>query len=291
MDSITIRTATPRGTRARRSTVTNGFSSSANSAPMMNSRSTGPAARRMTYRPDHRERERDELHPARNDEARVLRSAHGQYGYSTSSSRERLSCTPTSILFIGDVVARAGRRAVRDMLPGLREELELDFVVANGENAAGGIGITPKEAEGAVRRRRRRDHARQPHVPPPRGLAVPRRAAEHPAPGELPAHAARPRHDDRRARRHVARRRQPQRQPLPAGGQPGAGDDRRGAEGGRRTPITCWSTCTPRRRARRSRSAGTSTATSRPSSARTRTCRPPTRACSRAGPPTSPTSA
>jgi metallophosphoesterase (TIGR00282 family) len=36
---------------------------------------------------------------------------------------------------------------VRDLLPGLREELELDFVVANGENAAGGIGITPKEAD------------------------------------------------------------------------------------------------------------------------------------------------
>ena len=51
MDSITIRTATPRGTRARRSTITNGFSSSAMSAPMMNSRSTGPAARRTTYKP------------------------------------------------------------------------------------------------------------------------------------------------------------------------------------------------------------------------------------------------
>ena len=36
---------------------------------------------------------------------------------------------------------------VRELLPGLREELVLDFVVANGENAAGGIGITPKEAD------------------------------------------------------------------------------------------------------------------------------------------------
>jgi 2',3'-cyclic-nucleotide 2'-phosphodiesterase len=53
----------------------------------------------------------------------------------------------TSILFIGDVVARVGRRVVRDLLPGLRDELDLDFVVANGENAAGGIGITPKEAD------------------------------------------------------------------------------------------------------------------------------------------------
>ena len=57
------------------------------------------------------------------------------------------SPTVTAILFIGDVVARAGRRVVRDLVPGLREELGLDFVVANGENAAGGIGITPKEAD------------------------------------------------------------------------------------------------------------------------------------------------
>jgi hypothetical protein len=53
----------------------------------------------------------------------------------------------TAILFVGDVVAAAGRRALRDLLPALREEHALDFVVVNGENAAGGIGITPKTAE------------------------------------------------------------------------------------------------------------------------------------------------
>jgi 2',3'-cyclic-nucleotide 2'-phosphodiesterase len=53
----------------------------------------------------------------------------------------------TAILFIGDVVARTGRRVVRELLPSLREEQGLDWVVANGENAAGGIGITPKEAD------------------------------------------------------------------------------------------------------------------------------------------------
>jgi metallophosphoesterase (TIGR00282 family) len=53
----------------------------------------------------------------------------------------------TRILFVGDVVARAGRRVVRELLPGLREELGADFVVVNGENAAGGLGITPKEAD------------------------------------------------------------------------------------------------------------------------------------------------
>lgn len=51
------------------------------------------------------------------------------------------------ILFIGDVVGRAGRRAVREVLPLLKREEEIDFVVANGENAAGGIGITPEKAE------------------------------------------------------------------------------------------------------------------------------------------------
>jgi len=46
------------------------------------------------------------------------------------------------ILLIGDVMGRAGRRAVRALLPGLRRELRLDLVVANGENAAGGVGLT-----------------------------------------------------------------------------------------------------------------------------------------------------
>jgi metallophosphoesterase (TIGR00282 family) len=53
----------------------------------------------------------------------------------------------TTILFVGDVVGRPGRRALTDLLPALREELDLTFVVVNGENAAGGIGITPKEAD------------------------------------------------------------------------------------------------------------------------------------------------
>ena len=53
----------------------------------------------------------------------------------------------TSILFVGDVVARTGRQALDRALPVLREELAPDFVVVNGENAAGGIGITPKEAD------------------------------------------------------------------------------------------------------------------------------------------------
>jgi metallophosphoesterase (TIGR00282 family) len=53
----------------------------------------------------------------------------------------------TAILFVGDVVGSTGRRVVRSMLPALRSELQADFVVLNGENASGGIGITPKHAD------------------------------------------------------------------------------------------------------------------------------------------------
>lgn len=46
------------------------------------------------------------------------------------------------ILMIGDVVGRPGRRAVKENLPGLIQDQKIDLVVANGENAAGGNGIT-----------------------------------------------------------------------------------------------------------------------------------------------------
>jgi hypothetical protein len=52
-----------------------------------------------------------------------------------------------SILFVGDIVGGAGRRALLALLPSLRERHELDFVVVNGENAAGGLGITSKIAK------------------------------------------------------------------------------------------------------------------------------------------------
>ncbi len=46
------------------------------------------------------------------------------------------------ILFVGDVVGRSGRTIVTERLPGLVRDWKLDFVVVNGENAAGGFGIT-----------------------------------------------------------------------------------------------------------------------------------------------------
>ncbi|HWL51535.1 MAG TPA: TIGR00282 family metallophosphoesterase [Chthoniobacteraceae bacterium] len=48
------------------------------------------------------------------------------------------------ILFLGDVVGEPGRRAVIESIPELKKELQLDFIIVNGENAAGGRGITPK---------------------------------------------------------------------------------------------------------------------------------------------------
>ncbi|MGC8722366.1 MAG: TIGR00282 family metallophosphoesterase [Acidobacteriota bacterium] len=48
------------------------------------------------------------------------------------------------VLFIGDIVGKPGRSAVKEALPGLRERLAPDLVVANAENAAGGFGLTRK---------------------------------------------------------------------------------------------------------------------------------------------------
>ena len=53
----------------------------------------------------------------------------------------------TSILFVGDVVGGLGRRTLLDCLPVLQERHAPTFVVVNGENAAGGLGITPKIAD------------------------------------------------------------------------------------------------------------------------------------------------
>jgi len=50
------------------------------------------------------------------------------------------------ILTVGDVFGAPGRKAVKSRLPALREQLAIDFVVANGENAAHGAGITPRIA-------------------------------------------------------------------------------------------------------------------------------------------------
>lgn len=50
------------------------------------------------------------------------------------------------ILAIGDIIGKPGRKAISQLLPGLRRQYGLDMVIANGENAAGGIGLTPETA-------------------------------------------------------------------------------------------------------------------------------------------------
>ena len=166
----------------------------------------------------------------------------------------------TTILFVGDVVAAPGRRTLRALLPGLREEFGLDFVVVNGENAAGGLGITPKHADeifaaGAdvitlgnhtYRHREvwpylqeRREIVRPANflrTQPGRGTCVVERDGVSLGVVNLSGNL------------------------FMQAGSPALVTIDDALRGGQRAPTTCWSTCTPRPRARRSRSGGTSTA-------------------------------
>ena len=54
------------------------------------------------------------------------------------------------VLMIGDIIGKPGRQAVEQLLPVLREERGIDFVTANGENLAGGMGLTISIAEGVL---------------------------------------------------------------------------------------------------------------------------------------------
>ncbi|HJP87481.1 MAG TPA: TIGR00282 family metallophosphoesterase [Candidatus Limnocylindrales bacterium] len=51
------------------------------------------------------------------------------------------------ILMIGDIIGSPGRKTVEQLLPGLRDERGIDFVTANGENLAGGMGLTVSTAD------------------------------------------------------------------------------------------------------------------------------------------------
>jgi len=51
------------------------------------------------------------------------------------------------ILAVGDIIGKPGRQAMRELLPGLRQQYGLDLVIANGENAAGGLGLTSTTAK------------------------------------------------------------------------------------------------------------------------------------------------
>ena len=69
--------------------------------------------------------------------------------------------------------AGPGRAGLAAAMPELRERHSPDLVIANGENSAGGTGDHGEDRPGAVRDRRRRDHDRQPRLPPPGRLRVP----------------------------------------------------------------------------------------------------------------------
>src|ERR1035441_2077561 len=56
-------------------------------------------------------------------------------------------CVAVKLLFISDIVGQPGRRAVKELVPQLRQRHGVSLVVANGENSAGGSGITVNTAQ------------------------------------------------------------------------------------------------------------------------------------------------
>jgi metallophosphoesterase (TIGR00282 family) len=66
---------------------------------------------------------------------------------SVSTARRLAESLTVKLLFVGDVVGGIGRRTLATVLPALREEHQPDFVVVNGENSAGGVGITRKTGQ------------------------------------------------------------------------------------------------------------------------------------------------
>ena len=71
-------------------------------------------------------------------------------GRVTGNPAERQRAAPAGavrVLMIGDVIGKPGRVALEQVLPALRDERGIDFVTANGENLAGGMGLTPSTAD------------------------------------------------------------------------------------------------------------------------------------------------
>ncbi len=71
---------------------------------------------------------------------------HEKFNVGLPLHRPRLNFPAVKLLFVGDIVGEPGRHAVRQLLPKLRQAHQLDLVIANGENAAGGAGITVNTA-------------------------------------------------------------------------------------------------------------------------------------------------
>ena len=101
-----------------------------------------------------------------------------------------------NILFIGDVFGQPGREALLRWLPGFRDERAVDFVIANGENAANGAGITSKIAlkllHSGVDVLTTGNHVWRQKVPEG-SVVIPGNGRAHRAPGQLPRRLSRPR--------------------------------------------------------------------------------------------------
>ena len=144
------------------------------------------AARPAPERPGRLERRSSD--PARAD---VVLAAPACPKYARGADGALASARLTAILFVGDVVGSAGRRVLRTHArrPAHRAAARTSSS-STARTPSGGIGITPKHADELFTAGRRRDHARQPHLPAPRGLALPRGAPrDHPA-RQLPSDAS-----------------------------------------------------------------------------------------------------
>ena len=261
---------------------TSGLRISAITPATTNSQQDLPGRARDDPEREDRERQHDELDPARDDDRAASRAASGGGGRSAGRARRwaalvgqpgsscaqsmRRARRPRPSCSSATSWAASGRRTLLALLPGLRERLRADVRRRQRrERRRAASGSRPSWPTSCFAAGVDVDHARQPHLPPPGDLRLPRRAPSAILrPGELPAHPARATALRRRARRHAPRRRQPRGQRLPA-----RRARRRSSEvdavlerAARARPTTSSSTCTPRRPARRSRWAGTSTAAS-----------------------------
>ena len=70
-----------------------------------------------------------------------------QHSFSCPCLNLALTVAAMKLLFLGDVVGRAGRQAIKERLPGLRADWKLDFVIVNAENASNGMGLTGSHAK------------------------------------------------------------------------------------------------------------------------------------------------
>ena len=180
--------------RARPRKLTNGLRISAISDATMMISTTWRAARAATHSASSAEQRAGRAgRPAGSRAARAARrgSCSGSARRQRPATRSRCSvlicgsmaarcpAADARILFCGDLVGLRGppARCCATAAACCANATTPTFVVVNAENVAGGFGITPDDRRRAARGRRRRDHARQPRLPPPRDLPLPRRAS------------------------------------------------------------------------------------------------------------------